>query len=577
MACALVAWQSPAVAADLQRLQTWGLETNGEIDRTLRVAGTRLYAETASLSGVQSGGLNGRAFVWPASTQFRVLNTLAQLDPANHTSSLGLFANELHNAYWNNGYRSGAGGGDRFYDDNAHLVVAYVEAYRLTNNTTYLTRARDTFSFVLQGEDAVAGGGIYFKQNDFSSKDAISTLQAARGAAMLYRATRQQTYLSAATRLLTWANTHIQRADGLYSERWRISTNAPEGFDLVNSAGIGISTNLELYGATGNAAYLSEAQRIASRSLSRYFDSATGRINDEGFWAFELVDALANLHLHDGNILWLDRVDRALVWLHDNKRDPNGHYGLFWGRNGPQVGALASWHLNDQAPVARAYLYTGAVASSAPSAWNVDVSGNWSNIVNWTLVDPNVAGATAVFSGKITAPRTVTVDAPVRVGRIDFDNANGYTIAGSQTLRLDATVGAAQINVANGQHTISAPLLLVDNTVIAVSPASSLLITERLNAAGLTLTKVGAGDLTLESILADRLSIAEGRVMLAPDSGVSVLHSLSIGNSLQAVPEPATHALTAIGAIILGACCLRRCRLRVPRLPCRQCAAARNM
>jgi hypothetical protein len=153
----------------------------------------------------------------------------------------------------------------------------------------------------------------------------------------------------------------------------RISTNAPEGFDLVNSAGIGISTNLELYDATRNPVYLSEAQRLANRTLSRYFDAATGRINDEGFWAFELVDALGNLHLHDGNPLWLDRVDRALVWLHDNKRDPNGHYGRFWGRNGPQVGALGSWNLNDQAPVARAYLYTSTVPE--PSAALLLIAG----------------------------------------------------------------------------------------------------------------------------------------------------------------------------------------------------------
>jgi hypothetical protein len=346
---------------DLARLRTWGLETYNEIDRTLRVPGTALFAETASLSGTQSGGFNGRAYVWPASTQFRVFNTLAQIQPITYTAPLRQFADELHTAYWDNGYRSGAGGGDRFYDDNGHLVVALAEAYRLTNDSVYLNRAKDTQAFVLQGEDAVAGGGIYFRQFDFTSKDAISTLQGARGAAMLYRATGQQSYLNDATRLLTWARTHIQRPDGMFSERWNISTNSPEGFDLVNSAGIGISTNLELYDITGSAAYLTEAQRMANRTLTRYFDSATGRINDEGFWAFELVDALDNLYLHDRNPLWLNKVNGAMVWLHDNKRDPNGHYGLFWGRDGPQVGALGSWNLNDQAPVARAYLYTGAV------------------------------------------------------------------------------------------------------------------------------------------------------------------------------------------------------------------------
>jgi hypothetical protein len=147
----------------------------------------------------------------------------------------------------------------------------------------------------------------------------------------------------------------------MFSERWNIATNSREGFDLVNSAGMGISTNLELYDGTGNAAYLVEAQRLATRTMTRYFDSVTGRINDEGFWAFELVDALDNLYMHDRNPQWLNKVHGAMVWLHDNKRDPNGHYGLYWGRNGAQVGALSSWNLNEQASVARAYLYTSAI------------------------------------------------------------------------------------------------------------------------------------------------------------------------------------------------------------------------
>jgi mannose/cellobiose epimerase-like protein (N-acyl-D-glucosamine 2-epimerase family) len=299
---------------------------------------------------------------------------MAQIDPAARTTPLRQFADAMHAAYWDNGYRSGARAasgvpaGDRFYDDNAHLAVSYVEAHRLTGDSLYLDRAKATYSFVLQGEDSVAGGGIYFQQFDGSSKDAISTLQAARAAAMLYRQTAQPSYLNDATRLLTWANTHIQRADGLYSERWKVSTNAPEGFDLINSAGIGISTNLELYGATGTAGYLAEARRLANRSLSRYFDGPTGRINDEGYWAFELVDALDDLYRHDRDAKWINAVDGALTWLHDNKRDPNGHYGLYWGRDGAQTTPLSAWNLNDQASVARAYLHTGAIPEPSAAA-----------------------------------------------------------------------------------------------------------------------------------------------------------------------------------------------------------------
>jgi hypothetical protein len=79
-----------------------------------------------------------------------------------------------------------------------------------------------------------------------------------------------------------------------------------------------------------------------------------------------------------------------MAWLHDNKEDPNGHYGRFWGRNGRQVGALASWKLNEQASVARAYLDTaitvlpgdvnfdGALTAADVSAF----ASNWRSVTS---------------------------------------------------------------------------------------------------------------------------------------------------------------------------------------------------
>src|SRR4051812_38427284 len=110
--CALQA-ASVQAQVNLGQLRTWGLETYNEIDQTLRVSGTRLFAETASLSGAHSSGLNGRAFVWPEATQFRVFDALAKIAPVTYTPTLRQFSDQLLGAYWNNGYRSGAGGGDR--------------------------------------------------------------------------------------------------------------------------------------------------------------------------------------------------------------------------------------------------------------------------------------------------------------------------------------------------------------------------------------------------------------------------------------------------------------------------------
>jgi hypothetical protein len=351
-------------------LLAWGQNVHQKINSSLKVPGSNLYAETASTSGTRSGGDSGFAYVWPAATQFRVLNALLRIDPVTYRPIVRAFADELHTRYWTfggqGGYRSGvSGGATRFYDDNAHLVVSLAEAYHLTGESVYLTRAVQTYNYVLTGEDSAGGGGIYFSEPDRSSKDSISTLQAVRAALMLYQLTTQARYLTDATRLYNWARTHVQQPDGLFSERYRLSTGQAEGFTLINSAGIGLSSNLLFYDVTGDAAYLREAQRIGRRSIPRYFNTS-GAINDEGFWAFELVDALNDLHLHDQNPVWLSSIKGAMNWLHANREDPMGHYGTLWGRGGFQGTNLPSWHLNDQAAVARSYLHTAAVNLIVP-------------------------------------------------------------------------------------------------------------------------------------------------------------------------------------------------------------------
>jgi hypothetical protein len=165
------------------------------------------------------------------------------------------------------------------------------------------------------------------------------------------------------------------------------------------------------------------------------------------------------------------------------------------------------------------------------SDWNVDANGNWSQLSNWSPAVPDSVGAIASFGSIITQPRTVTVDAPLSVGRIDFDNASAYTIAGASPLTLDAKSGEAQINVASGTHAITAPLMLAGNTLITVTPASSSLSIGALGATDVNLTKGGAGTLTVNSMRAASLSIDGGAVIVAANgtnTGTSVVGSLLI-------------------------------------------------
>jgi len=371
LVCILAQDLPAAPILNYQQLRDWGLAIHNETVKTLGIVNSRLFAETANIQGKQTGGAGGKAYVWPLSAQFRVQNSLVRLDPFTYAPILREFSDQLNESYWSasGGYRSAiTSSSDRYYDDNAHLAVALAEAYIITRDPIYLSRAKSTYNFVLAGESTAGGGGIFWRERDYSFKDTIATLQGARAALMLHQITADPKYLTDATRLYAWAKKTTQQSDGLFMEKLYL-TGSKAGtvgdWTLVNSAGMGISANLEFYDSTHNLAYLTEAQRIANRSLSRYFDAATGRINDEGYWAYELVDALDDLYLADRNTKWLKSVNGALQYLHNSKQDPKGHYGVFWGRNGPQYSTLSSWNLNDQAPVARAYLHTAQIPEPA--------------------------------------------------------------------------------------------------------------------------------------------------------------------------------------------------------------------
>jgi hypothetical protein len=173
----------------------------------------------------------------------------------------------------------------------------------------------------------------------------------------------------------------------------------------------------------------------------------------------------------------------------------------------------------------------------AGSAWNVDANGDWSTTSNWNPSVPYSAGDRAIFGSIITAPRTVSVDSPIVVGRIEFDSVHGYTIAGDRGITLDVKRGDAFIQVTEGSHVVSAPLTLADNAVVTVFGAdSNLAITQPLAGGSVTLTKAGAGTLAVKSIRAATLAVNGGAVVLrgspgSADSPTSVLRELKIAGS----------------------------------------------
>ncbi|HEX3359148.1 MAG TPA: aspartyl protease family protein, partial [Tepidisphaeraceae bacterium] len=176
------------------------------------------------------------------------------------------------------------------------------------------------------------------------------------------------------------------------------------------------------------------------------------------------------------------------------------------------------------------------VGLSPQWAWAATNGGSWSNAANWKLVLPNGIDTQANFLTPTgaTGPQTVTVDGGgFTVGTLAFDNVNRYTINGPGTITMQVSVDQAQINVSTGNHTINAPMTLLNDTDVTVSLASSTLtISSDVNAGTNAVIKDGLGTLEMKNVRAGGLSVNGGTVFITANgtsTGASRITTLSIG------------------------------------------------
>jgi len=64
----------------------------------------------------------------------------------------------------------------------------------------------------------------------------------------------------------------------------------------------------------------------------------------------------------------------------------------------------------------------------------------------------------------------------VTVGKMRFDNANSYQIAGNGSLTLQVSSGSGSVSVQQGSHEINLPAFFASNTTISVAGGGTLTI-----------------------------------------------------------------------------------------------------
>ena len=333
----------------------WGEETLASMEEDFWLPARHLYVENGRLHQPPAPPVT---MMWDAGVALSALNAAARLNPDQYRDRVSAFIDAL-GAYWTDfnglgGYdvQPGPKGNDRFYDDNAWMVLALADAYEVNHRPGDLARAEATYRFVLSGEDDQLGGGIYWHEPKRETKNTCASAPAIVGALRLYQLTGKPTYLADARRLYGWTCAHLRGEDGLFADNVRLDGRVDQTRYSYNS-GLMIRAASLLHRTTGEASYLADAKRTARAAESRWVVGETGGIRDGGRFAHLLLEGFLALHDEDHDPHWLGLEDHALRFLHAKVRDAEGHYGARWDR---EPGApRMTFELLDQASAARAY------------------------------------------------------------------------------------------------------------------------------------------------------------------------------------------------------------------------------
>ena len=344
----------PESAAESPAYRQWGRETLEVLQQDFWLPETKLYAEKANL---ETGKPDHPAFMWGVGVQLSAMAAASQLEPDTYLKPLRDYADQIQ-VYWlkHDGIEGfdvqpGPKASDRYYDDNAWLVLALAEVFEVTKDKKYLDRSAATFRFVMSGEDDKLGGGLYWREVEKKSKNTCTNAPAIVSALRLHQLTKDDKHLETAKRLCTWTCKTLQDTDGLFWDNIRLDGRVDRRKFSYNSA-LMIRANCLLHEITGEATYLKEAQRVAAAAEKQWIRDS-GAMSDSGRFAHLLLESLLELHRRDKDPRWHQVVGRCLGHLHGTMRDAKGRYPHRWDRT--WGGPMRETMLLNQASPARIY------------------------------------------------------------------------------------------------------------------------------------------------------------------------------------------------------------------------------
>ena len=283
-------------------------------------------------------------------------------------------------------YVVSAGGGDKFYDDNAWIGLALIQLRRMGLSTS-LDRPTQLFTFGKSGWDQVttdpAPGGVFWVQQSGS----LGPTNHDRGAGLnagyaklgyhLHQLTGSASYDGdgsvvaspvslGASNMFGWVNAHqdgSKTGTGLYWNAVRrdgsIDTNL---WSYVQGQMIG--ANVIRYRVSGSSLYLQQAQSIATKTLS-YYGSFTGQPPSFNAMCFQDLLGLYAVTTDSSlqaSILQSMQTYADWAWNNPSARDPKTNLFYFTDAGQPAGGSGQPAKLRDQGAMRQLYALLAARA-----------------------------------------------------------------------------------------------------------------------------------------------------------------------------------------------------------------------
>ncbi|MCY7422658.1 MAG: glycoside hydrolase family 76 protein, partial [Chitinophagaceae bacterium] len=209
----------------------------------------------------------------------------------------------------------------RFYDDNQWIGIACMDAYQRTKKDQYLLQGKMVYDFMMTGFDTLSGGGLYWKEKDYSTKNTCSNGPGVLVALQLYKATNNKTSLDTARMLYNWVNKKLLSPARLYYDNIQLPSGKIDKRTFTYNTGTMLQSSVLLYKLTKEIKYLSQAKKIATASLAYFYKNKT--FPDNYWFNAVLLRGYLELYKIDRNKKYIAAMQQYGETICQKERDTN--------------------------------------------------------------------------------------------------------------------------------------------------------------------------------------------------------------------------------------------------------------